>query len=511
MPVLREYQERAVVACERSLRDGHSPLLTAPTGSGKTILGVHLAQRISRRCLWVAHRRELILQAAGAIEDAYGEVGIVMAGVDPQPDAPFQVASVQTLARRDLPDADLLVIDEAHHARADQYQRLIQRYRRRIGLTATPMRLDGLGLRGAGFDEIIVAAYTDDLCADGILHAPTVYAPANPDLRGVRKVGGDYAHGALEQKVLDRALIGNVVETWLKRAIGRRTVVFAVGLRHADALAERFRAAGVVTEVVTGQTPRHQRDAILARLRHGATTVVVNCQVLTEGWDLPALEVASIARPTASLNLHLQMIGRIMRACEGKDGAIILDHAGNYSRHGLVTDRYQYSLDDKPKKEEKGEAPQKMCPGCARVVHASIMQCPTCGYEFPGREPPVEVAGELVPVGHRDSFQERARQWAGFYRMALRVAARGTGELFAPTPRVLAIASAKYKSRYGHYPLATDGRLIHAANATEDEWVRMRARWREIAESRKWDAEKVRWFVEACEKEARGRPGEAVA
>lgn len=509
VPTLRPYQEGAIDACLRHLE--HAPILVLPTGAGKTVTAVALARRVAASVLWVAHRRELIFQARDAIEDAGGEAGVILAGEPEERWKPFQVASVQTLAKRSLPAADLLVIDEAHHACAPSYRRLTDHYKRRIGLTATPFRLDGKGLGAAGFGEIVVGTYADDLCREGFLHEPVVYAYQPPDLAGVKVVAGEYQIGALEQRMAAEGLVGNVVDTWRQRADGRRTVVFAVGVAHAHALAERFQGAGVAAEVVTGSTPKVEREGTLARLAAGATRVVVNCMVLTEGWDLPSLEVASIARPTASKNLHLQMLGRIMRACEGKDGAIVLDHAGNYHRHGAVTDRLDYSLHDKTKAKDKAP-PRRICPQCNCVARATATQCPSCGYTWPidnlPPRQPEERAGELSVVrapGFADTFDDRRRLWHGMKVKAIRIVRSQMGDWFGPEEdrKAYAIAASMFHARYGDWPLAVGDRLVEPGNVAEADLVVLRERWREIAKNKGWDQRKANWFVSKCETEAR--------
>lgn len=437
--------------------------------------------------------------------EAGGECGLILAGEPSDPCAPFQIASVQTLARRELPEADLLVIDEAHHATSAGYARLIAAYPRRVGLTATPFRLDGKGLRSAGFDQIVVAAYTDDLCADGTLHEPVVFAAPAPDLKGVRKTAGDYNLGDLSAAVRSAGLDGRIVETWIKRAEGRRTVAFAVDIDHAEAIAAAFNAAGVPAEVVTGSTPKPERAGVLARLAAGITKVVANCAVLTEGWDLPALECAIIARPTASLCLHLQQIGRIMRSCEGKDGAIVLDHAGNTHAHGLVTERLVYSLDGRVKKSG-GVGPVKTCPECARTVPAGSKSCPECGYVYPEKDRITENAVELVAIGAKDSFSMRQSRWDRFWKDAQRIASWQAKSMFddAAVERAHAIASAKFKARYGTYPLVVGSTLVDPDEATPEQWSALRARWRSIGIKKGWTDAKIHWFIGKCEAEARG-------
>lgn len=411
--ILRDYQQRAVAAVIAA--QDRRPILVAPTGSGKTAMATALVEQLALPTLWLAHRKELIDQAARRLESHGLVCGIIMAGYAPMPLAQVQVASVQTLIRRDKPRADLIVIDECHHATADSYQSILDAYPEAcvVGLTATPFRLDGHGL-GDLFGELVVAAYPHELCDNGVLHRPKVWASKSPDLRGVKVIAGDYNVGALAARTNTPELNADIVATWLKRAAGRRTVVFAVDVAHSGSITAAFRQAGIAAEHIDGSTPRDERDAILARLASGETLIVSNCMVLTEGWDLPALECAIIARPTASLNLHLQMIGRVMRAADGKDGAVVLDHAGNHHIHGLVTRRLNYSLNG----EKVGHSEPlglRRCRECGLLFELHLESCPECGW-VPSTEDrrrerlDVHGAGELAEFDN-ESFEYRRQIW----------------------------------------------------------------------------------------------------
>jgi superfamily II DNA or RNA helicase len=411
---LRDYQRSAVEKLIAVL--DRRPVLVAPTGSGKTVIATALVERLRVPTLWLAHRKELIDQAAVRLESHGLTCGIVMAGYAPMLLAQIQVASVQTLIRRDKPPAELIVVDEAHHATADSYQSVLDAYPngRVVGLTATPFRLDGRGL-GDLFDEIVVAAYPNELCETGVLHRPKVWASKSPDLRGMKVIAGDYSIGALAERTNTAELNADIVTTWQKHAPGRRTVAFAVDIEHSRAIARAFAQSGVPAEHLDGSVPQHLRDAALARLASGQTLVVSNCMVLTEGWDLPALECAVIARPTTSLNLHLQMIGRVMRACDGKDGAIVLDHAGNHHVHGLVTRRLDYSLNG----EKVGHSEPlglRRCRQCGLLFETHVYACPECGWTPSAAEgqqrdrPELHGDGELTEFDDAD-FEYRRQIW----------------------------------------------------------------------------------------------------
>lgn len=433
-----------------------------------------LVERLGVPVLWLAHRKELIDQAAERLAAHGLRAGVVMAGYQSDPDAGVQVASVQTLVRRDKPPAGLVVVDECHHAAAETYQKILEDYSDAalVGLTATPFRLDGRGL-GDLFGELVVAARPDELCASGVLHRPKVWASKAPDLRGVRVTAGDYNLGALAERSNNAELTADIVETWKKRAAGRRTVAFAVDIVHSEAITEAFRLAGVPAEHLDGAISRKDRDAILARLASGETLVVSNCMVLTEGWDLPALECAIIARPTASLNLHLQMIGRVMRACQGKDGAIVLDHAGNHHVHGSVTRRLEYRLG----RERVGFSEPlglRRCQACGLLYDTAEPCCPECGWKperVDRKTAEVHASGDLVELDETP-FETKREVWHQFE--AQRVAA-GYREGWSYY---------RFRELFGVSPLIVDGEIVDPIAASEEQRNAVYRRYLTLANER---------------------------
>ena len=458
--ILRDYQIRAVDDTIAVLHK--NPVLVAPTGSGKTVMATALVERLAVPTIWMAHRKELIEQAAHRLEAHGLTTGIVMAGFPPFPLAQVQVASVQTLVRRDKPNAEIIIIDECHHAAAGTYREIIEAYPGVpiVGLTATPFRLDGKGL-GDMFGELVIAASTNELCDSGVLHRPKVWASKSPDLRGIKITAGDYNLKSLAEKTNTDDLNADIIETWQKHAAGKRTVAFAVNIEHSIAIADAFQAAGVPAEHLDGTTGRDQRGEILRRLRTGETLVVSNCMVLTEGWDLPALECAIIARPTASLNLHLQMIGRIMRSADGKAGAIVLDHAGNHHVHGLVTRHLDYSLDHGKKVGFSEPLGLRRCRNCGLFFEPTKFQCPECGW-IPSAEesrrdtPDVHGAGELT------EFDDAAHE----YRQTVwnSIEAERQASMYQP-----GWSAYRFKERFGVWPVIASGELVDPQNATMEQ------------------------------------------
>lgn len=444
--MLRDYQQQVIEDARARWRE--RPVIVAPTGAGKTVIGGEIVRRAvarGRRVLWLAHREELIEQAASRIARSGVGTAIIMAGRRENRAEPVQVASIQSLVRREYPVADLVVIDEAHHARASTYRRVLEAYPGAaiIGLTATPFRSDGKGL-GDVFGAICVAATAADLVESGALLEPRFFAPYTPDLKGVRKRGGDYSDSDLAAVMDKPHLVGDVVATWKARASDRRTVVFATTVAHSQHIVSAFVEAGVAARHIDGETPKAERAAILADLASGRVQVVSNCAVLTEGWDLPALSCAVFARPTASLGLYLQCVGRVMRPAPGKQDAMVLDHAGNVLRHGLPTEDLEYSLEDGVLRREGQRKPTKTCPACFAVVPVRWRQC-GCGFVF-GREIAVEQRSgdlaEIVAPRKRDKTPMAARV-AWFEPIVAQAVAGG----FKP-----GWAGRQYRERYGVWP-----------------------------------------------------------
>jgi superfamily II DNA or RNA helicase len=420
MTELRAYQIEALDAVDRAIAAGRRRLVVvAPTGSGKTIVAAELIKAASDcgvRVLVLQHRREIIRQTSFKLT-AYGlGHGIIQAGLVADPEQAVQLASVQTLwsrgMRRDvmaMPAANLLVIDEAHHCPAETYRKIIDEYPGAVllGLTATPCRSDGGGLGGI-FDTIIECPQVAELIAQGYLVKTRVYAPVDPDLKGVRVQAGDYVERELAER-MDRAnLVGDIVTHWHKFGERRKTVGFACSVAHSQHICAEFLKSGVRAEHVDGSTPKLDRDAALARLASGEIDLITNCMVLTEGWDMPEVGCCILARPTRRMGLYRQMIGRVLRPAIGKTDAIVLDHSGAVFRHGFVEDRVEWRLDPDKRSispahvkrlETRGYSSRLLeCSQCSSL-RAPGEKCPHCGF-LPQR-PPKAVRfrdGELAYV-----------------------------------------------------------------------------------------------------------------
>lgn len=439
---LREYQEDAIVGLSQSFGSGNKKLiLQSATGSGKTVMASAIVQRTVEKgnsVLFLAHRRELISQCSNKLHDFGIDHGIIMAGQHSEYWHPVQVASVDTLRARaissnkiTLPDAQVVIIDECHRSLSRTYRTIIDRYPESVilGLTATPCRGDGLGL-GHIYQDMVCAPSIKRLTDDGHLVPARYFAPSVPDLKGVKTTAGDYNAKQLAARMDTAKLVGDVVENWLNIAKGKTTVVFASSVQHSINLMESFEAAGINAGHIDGDTPAEERDLTLKKLASGEIQVLCNCLVLTEGWDCPSAEVCVLARPTKSLGLYLQMVGRVLRPMDGKNEALIIDHSGAVYQHGFVEDEFSWDLDPKKKiqeskkRETQRETKPITCEKCFTVFEGQ-RACPSCGAVSIKKGRAMIVGdGELGEVNKksrkavkRQYTSDEKAKWYGMFRV----------------------------------------------------------------------------------------------
>lgn len=314
-----------------------------PTGGGKTnIFGDIVKQDLEKgkRVITIAHRKELIFQAKERIETVSGyTAGIIKSKYKPSPLFPLQVASIQTLTKYEvMPPADLIVIDEAHHACTEMYTRVMRQYpeARILGFTATPWRGDGQGFKYL-FEKLVCGPSTRELIDLGYLCPYKLFeAGKTIDTSKVRKNDeGDFSVGQLSQAIESQIEPDDVVKEWLHKAKDKQTVVFAVDVAKSKEYVKAFCRAGIPAEHLDGKTEDKEREDILTRFKLGVTLVLCNCGIISEGVDIPGIEVVQIVRPTRSLSLWLQMVGRALRPAAGKAFAIIIDHAQEAARKKL--------------------------------------------------------------------------------------------------------------------------------------------------------------------------------
>lgn len=415
---LRPYQAEVLEQTRRAYRERHrAVLLVMPTGAGKTVTAstvVHGAAAKRNTTWWLCHRRELANQASQTFHNLGIPHGTIQAGHVSNPNALVQVASIQTIARRldQLPPPSLIVFDESHHIGASSWDAIFHRFpsAKVLGLTATPWRLDGQGL-GRWYSEMIEGPTTAQLIDEGSLAQYRLFAPAMPDLSGVGVSGGDYQRGALAKLMDKPQIVGDAIGHYQSLCPGKRAVVFAAGVENSKSIAAQFRQAGVPAEHVDGAMTADDRDAAVDRFRRGETLVLSNADLFGEGFDVPAIEAAILLRPTKSLSLHLQQIGRALRPAPGKT-AIILDHAGNTLTHGLPDDPREWTLEDREKKRRSApaEVSIKQCTECFFVFRPAP-KCPQCGHVEPVKVREIEqVEGTLTEFERAKENRERRQQ-----------------------------------------------------------------------------------------------------
>jgi superfamily II DNA or RNA helicase len=387
---LRDYQQETINQLRQALgRGSKRPVVQAPTGAGKTVIAaalVNMAREKGKKVLFCVPALSLIDQTVERFRaNGIFDLGVIQ-GIHDLTDysQPVQVCSVQTLARRNIPQADLVIIDEAH-VMFRLYEKWFKEDRWKnvpfVGLTATPWS-KGMGSQGM-WDDLIVATTTQKLIEEGSLSDFKVYAPSHPDLSAVKTVRGDYDTVGLGTAMNKGTLIADIVSTWLERAEWRPTVCFAVNRVHAKNIQKRFEEHGVPAAYMDAFTNLADRAAILEKFASGQVKIICNVGVLTTGFDAD-VRCVILARPTKSEILYVQMIGRGLRTAPGKDHCLILDHSDTTLRLGFVTDIHHERLDDGTAKREAKQVKEllpKECPQCHFVKPLKARNCPSCGFQ----------------------------------------------------------------------------------------------------------------------------------
>jgi superfamily II DNA or RNA helicase len=387
---LRPYQQQLINDIRLQYQLGRKSVLAVlPTGGGKTIVMAEIMRSLAARgrsALVLVHRRELVAQTSQKLDLAGVDHGIIAAGTQPSA-APIQVASVQTLVRRldcITHPPDCVLIDEAHHATAGSWARVLGHWpgALRLGVTATPVRLDGRGL-SAVFDRLVLGPSVADLIFTGHLCPARLYAPpVRADLSRITRRAGDFAAGDAAERLDRPTVTGDAIEHYQRLASGQPAIVFCCTTQHAEHVAVSFRAAGHTAATLLGSTPSQERDQLVQQFAAGDLQLLVTVDVVSEGFDVPAASCAILLRPTASLGLYLQQVGRVLRPAPGKPHAVILDHVGNVHRHGFPDDPRDWSLDDRLRTGRGGNgqaAPSvRTCTTCFAAFKPAPV-CPCCG------------------------------------------------------------------------------------------------------------------------------------
>jgi superfamily II DNA or RNA helicase len=427
--VLRDYQQQLLADLRAALKVHRRVCAVMPTGAGKgqTIGAIARgAAGKGRRVLVLAHRAELIEQLTGTVR-AWGlEADVIAPGLRLQ-GRQVAVGSVQTVARRleQLPRPDLIIQDEAHHLVAGNvWGRIIEAWpdAHLIGKTATPERLDGKGLgveAGGYFEALVLGPSAAWLVEQGWLARPKVFSWPGARNSKLRRRMGEFDLEQAARAYGGRAAIGDAVSHYQRRLHPGTAICFCCTIEHAEQMAAAFRAAGIRAAAVSGGTPAEERKRLIAGLGTGEVEVLTSCMIISEGTDIPSVGGAILMRPTASLSLYLQMVGRALRPALGKQEAVILDHVGNAHRHGLPTDEREWNLAGR-RRREGVSIPIKDCPVCFCSCPSAAQVCPDCGHLFltderdEQRRGLQQLEGELVEISsaarHRPKVQQQRPQ-----------------------------------------------------------------------------------------------------
>jgi len=421
---LHPYQLQAIQQIRQAYQQRHRAVLfVLPTGGGKTVVFSHIAEQAASKGSRVGvlvHRQELLRQASASLASLDVPHGLIAANRSMDLSQPVQVASVQTLARRlhKLPPGmfQLLVVDEAHHSNAGTWAKVLAHFSaaRVLGVTATPIRCDGRGL-GEWYSHMVMGPTAAWLTENGpepgrtYLAPARVLAPPGPSLVGIRKRMGDFDMSQAGEVLQAGQAMGDCLAHYRRYLDGQTAIAFCCSIAHAEAVADLFNRNGVAAASIDGTMDSQTREQLLADLGAGRLKVLTSCALIGEGVDVPSVAGCILLRPTQSVSLHLQMIGRCLRPQPGKQ-AVILDHVGNVLRLGHHLEERDWSLAGTPKQDREKAPSVKVCPQCFAAMPSAKTVCPDCGHQFtPERRELQHVDGELVEVQRREAKREQSR------------------------------------------------------------------------------------------------------
>ena len=419
MLTLRPYQQAAIASIYGYFQNNKgNPLVIIPTAGGKSLVMAAFIEGVlkawpDQRILIVTHVRELIAQNHAEMIGLWPEApaGIYSAGLGKrEAQARVLFAGIQSIHRRarEIGHTDLVLIDEAHLIPGNSsttYRRFLDALSainpalKVIGLTATPFRTDSGMLhegKSALFTDIAFEAPVRELIDQGYLSPLVSKQPATQlDVSKVGTRAGDFIArdlaAAVDQDAITRAAVAEIIDYGKDR---KSWLAFCSGVDHARHVAEEFQRRGITCRTIFGDTPKDERDAIIAAFKRGDIRALASMGVLTTGFNAPGVDLIALLRPTKSAGLYVQMVGRGTRLAEGKENCLVLDFAGTVRRHGPI----DLVRPKRPGEGGGGEAPTKVCPMCDSIIALSAIECPDCGYEFPARELKIAPTAAALPV-----------------------------------------------------------------------------------------------------------------
>lgn len=381
MSKLRPYQEDILNNVRQAYRDGFKrPCVVLPCGGGKSCITAEIAKQATmkgNRVLFLVHRRELVDQ----IRQTFYNWGVDL--------SLCRVEMVQTACRRlnKMPVPRLIITDENHHCLASSYRKIYEAYpdAQCLGVTATPIRLNGGGL-GDVNDTLVVGVTAKWLIQNHFLAPYDYYAPPVADLSGLHIRRGEFITAEVMAELDKSTIYGDVVGHYKKLAAGCKAVCYCASIQHSEEMAARFSTAGISAAHIDGSTSKYERNFIIQQFREGKIQILCNVDLISEGFDVPDCSCAILLRPTQSLTLYIQQSMRCMRYQPDKR-AVIIDHVGNYTRFGMPDDDREWTLEPKRKKKRMVSVGEQIrqCPECF-FTFPKADTCPHCGYEFPQKQ-----------------------------------------------------------------------------------------------------------------------------
>lgn len=402
---LRDYQEELVTKIKQSILNGNrSIIVQSPPRSGKTVVMAHIAKGATdkgNKVLFFSHRKEINEQVKNTFK--LNGVNLNLVTID----------GVQTLVREldELEEPEIILIDEAHHSKANSYTKIINHFPNALKLlfTGTPIRLDGSGFEDIA-DDLILGKTVEWLQEHGNIAPFKYYAPSMIDTSKLKKRGGDFTKDSIDNS-MKSVIYGDVLKHYKTLAEGKQAIVYTYNVESAEQVAEEFNNNGYKAIAISGKTPKKIRDEAMQNFRDGNLKIMVNCELFTEGIDLPNVDVCIMLRPTQSLSLYLQFAMRPLNPREGKT-AIIIDHVANVDRFGLPNMEREWKLSGTQSKKQKsklGEPTTRTCEECYATFWSSERICPLCGHKNEMTEREVELLKEIELEEVQQALQKKVQ------------------------------------------------------------------------------------------------------
>jgi superfamily II DNA or RNA helicase len=404
---LRDYQIKAISDIRQAWKDGYkSPCLVAPCGAGKSVTVSDIAKRTTenkKQVMFIVHRKELCDQIRRTFE---------MYGVDMNY---CSINMIQTLVKNldKVTKPDLIIIDENHHSPSGSYLKVLEQFKDvyKVGVTATPIRLDGTGMQLVN-DKLIESVTAKWLIENKYLSPARLFSAPLANFDMVKQSKGDFDAKASELLMDKSCIYGDIIKTYNDKASGKKAIAYCVTVEHSKNTAQAFNNAGISAESVDGTTPTKIRDEAIQNFRDGKIQILCNCELFGEGLDIPDCECVILLRPTQSLTLYIQSSMRCMRYKEGKE-AIILDHVANNARHGLPWIDREWTLEGKKKvkKQKKEDCNIWTCEKCFYTWEKEEgRNCPLCGEELSLNQRKLEEQREIELVEMNEKMHSKERK-----------------------------------------------------------------------------------------------------